>query len=130
MFDMKKMQWGICFFVICVVAFAMGIITGFLRNSIKEQDFEEDIEPHAAKSVIAEEETVTQRVVERICYTVISYGEDIVLLENFSDGSEVTLESTPMNKSVLPKEDIVLLEEGINFENKDEALMMIENFVS
>lgn len=127
---MKKMQWGICFFVICVVAFAMGIITGFLKNSIREKSFEEEIEIDAAKSVIAEEETVTQRAVERICYTVICRGDDIVLLENFSDGSEIEVESTPMNKSVLPKEDIILLEEGITFSNKEDALIMIENFVS
>ena len=128
---MKSIRWVLRFLGICIVAFAAGIVTGFIKNEIRNsnesvtEEFYENVQP-----VIVEEATVEYKAKEFEHYLVKCDEECIILAEVFDDGSTQTVESFTINKSVLPKEDVALLEDGMSFREKEEALMMIENFVS
>lgn len=127
---MKKVRWGLRFLCVCVVAFAMGIVTGFVKNNIGgEKEMPDDVGENA-QIVIGEEETLFYALKAVEHYFVVSEGDYIYLTEVFNDSSENVIETVEINKSVLPISDIMLLEEGLTFSDKDEALMMIENFVS
>lgn len=128
---MKSMRWVLRFLGICVVAFAAGIVTGFIKNEIKSngesvtEEYYENVQ-----AVIVEEATLEYKAKEFVHYLVHCDGDCIMLSEVFDDGSKETVESFAINTSVLPKEDVALLKQGMSFEDKEEALMMIENFVS
>ncbi len=128
---MKKLPWGVVFLILCVMAFSMGIVTGFVKAKLNNVKNETPLPEEAVKSVLVEEETLvfaTEK--ETLYYVVVSQGDFIFIREAFSDNSEKVIEMIEINKSVLPEEDIALLEEGMRFETKSEALMMVENFVS
>lgn len=128
---MKDKHWALRFLLVCFLAFGLGIATGFIKSNIVRHTTPEPTELWDARSVVNEAESVEHREsVQFLCYRVHCAGDSIVLSEVFSDNSENIIETAQLNRSVLPKGDIQLLEEGITFEDKDEALMMIENFVS
>jgi hypothetical protein len=128
---MKKMRWILGFVGICIVAFATGIVAGFVKNGICDMTkaTNEPVTEGAIK-VMEEEETVEYAPKKLDHYLVESDGSYITLAEVFVDESKNVVEIMQFNTSVLPKADIMLLEEGMVFEEKDEALLMIENFVS
>ncbi len=128
---MKKARWILRFLGICIVAFAAGIVTGFIKNGV-EENRESPTEEMAGevRAVITEEETVMYSPKKFKYYLVMSDGDCIALSEVFDDDSENVIEVAEFNPSVLPVSDIELLKEGLTFTDKDEALLMIENFVS
>lgn len=128
---MKKIRWGLKFLGICVVAFSAGIVAGFIKNgeSYKETDSTDGIVENA-HIVTVEEATLPYMRKVFLCYKVSSAGESIKLAEVYDDGTEQVIEVFEFNPTVLPISDIELLKNGINFEDRDEALIMIENFVS
>lgn len=130
MFSMKKIPWVTCFVAVCIIAFASGIVTGFIKTKMQSFQTPSEEEKEAVQSVLEEEETLFYSPVEEVKdYVVISKGDYIILTE-VTDSSETVVEIIEINKSVLPGEDVALLEKGISFSDKNEALMMIENFVS
>ena len=128
---MKSIRWVLRFLGICIVAFAAGIVTGFIKNEIKSNS-ESVTENHYenVQAVIVEEATLEYRTKELVDYFVHCDSEVIMLSKVFDDGSKEMVESFAINTSVLPIEDVALLKKGMSFEEKEEALMMIENFVS
>ncbi len=128
---MKNVRWFLRFFGICIVAFAAGIVTGFIKNEVNNKP-EIVTEPifENAQAVIVEEETLEYKESEFLHYLVQSNGNLVLLEKVFTDGKRELVESYTVNTSVLPKADITLLEEGMSFAEKEEALLMIENFVS
>ncbi len=128
---MRKARWILRLMGICTVAFAAGIVTGFIKNGVEEarEEASEGI-TYEVKTVMEEEETLIYSPKRLKHYLVISDGGYIELSEVFDDESENVIEVAEFNPSVLPMDDIVLLKEGIIFSDKDEALLMIENFVS
>lgn len=128
---MKKAGWILRFTGICIVAFAAGIITGFIKNGAEEVlPATEGEREEKVQHVSVEEETLLYMPKKLKCYKVVSRGDLISLCEVFEDESENVIEMAEFNPSVLPVGDIELLKEGIVFADKDEALLMIENFVS
>ena len=128
---MKKAGWILRFTGICIVAFAAGIITGFIKNGAEEVPRATEGErEEKVQHVSVEEETLLYMPKKLKSYKVVSRGDLISLCEVFEDESENVIERAEFNPSVLPVEDIELLKEGIVFADKDEALLMIENFVS
>lgn len=128
---MKKAGWILRFAGICIVAFAAGIITGFIKNGAKEVPRATEGEGiEKMQHVSVEEETLLYMPKKLKGYKVTSEGTLISLSEVFEDESENVIERAEFNPSVLPVGDIELLKEGIVFESRDEALLMIENFVS
>lgn len=128
---MKGVRWILSFLGVCIVAFAAGIVTGFIKNEVKNNEIPET-EPifESARAVIYEEETLPHKESEFLHYLVQCNGNFVVLEKVFTDGKCEVVESYAINTSVLPKADIALLEEGMSFTEKEEALLMIENFVS
>lgn len=128
---MRKKSLAVWFPVICSAAFVLGTFAGFVKVYLKNGNEVQNVpEADAAKMVIEEEETLIPREKTTLHYVVSIDGGSLVLLQVFDDNSENVVESADINKSVLPKNDILLLEKGIVFSDKDEALMMMENFVS
>ena len=128
---MSKARWILRFVGICIVAFAAGIVTGFIKNDVRKPDAvaTEEIKEEA-QLVMEEEETLIYLPKKLRHYLVTSDGDYITLVEVFDDESKNVLETMQFNTSVLPKADVILLKQGMIFEDKDEALLMIENFVS
>lgn len=128
---MKKVRWILGFVGICIVAFAAGIVAGFIKNGVEDiADEASEASFDEAQIVMEEEETVEYMPKRLRHYLVESDGDYIVLAEVFDDESTNVVERMEFNTSVLPKSDIMLLEEGMTFEEKDDALLMIENFTS
>ena len=128
---MKSLRWILGFVGICIVAFAAGIVAGFVKNGACDMT-EATNEPvtEVAIKVMEEAATVEYAPKKLDYYLVESDGSYITLVEVFDDESKKVVEIMQFNTSVLPKADIMLLEEGMIFEEKDEALLMMENFVS
>lgn len=125
---MKKIYWGLLFAGVCAMAFSGGVLAGVIKSKVKEKPTEPVAE--SVKAVISEEETVPDYADESVYYIVRTEGDYIILATVSSSGTETEIERAQINKKVLPVEDVELLEEGLTFDVKDEALMMIENFVS
>lgn len=125
---MKKTHFGLLLTGICLAAFLGGVATGYVKNKHRVGEISPDSD--MVRAAIIEEETVLHEPNEVDFYEVTSSGDFIVLYEVFSDNTKNELERTYFNTSVLPKDDISLLSEGLSFSDKEDALMMMENFVS
>ncbi len=109
---------------VCAAAFLCGIGAGYMRfrSSEKELKVGENIE------VEAKEES---EVIKEIDYYQVRAKENYIIVYQFyKDDTKDVILMSEMNMSVLPKEDLSMLKTGINFPEKEEALMMMENFVS
>lgn len=126
---MKNKRFGSIVFSVCMVAFVSGIITGYMKN---REEKEEDILPSEnVQAVLGEEETAERIVVKEAEYFRIKASEDYVMLyEVFNDKTENEIERCRVDKSFLPESEVQILEEGIDFFNKEEALMVMESFIS
>ncbi|MGM9551335.1 MAG: hypothetical protein ACI3XA_03675 [Clostridia bacterium] len=124
------MRKGLWFGAICVIAFIGGITAGFIssRISLKEpiHATEERVE-----AVNNEEETLPHTVTkETDYYYVCIEGESLVVFEVFDDNTQEEIGRTFVEYANIPQSDKVALSEGIAFEEREEALMLIEDFVS
>ena len=126
---MKNKRFGSIVFSVCMVAFVSGIITGYMKN---REEKEEDILPSEnVQAVLGEEETAERIVVKEAEYFRIKASEDYVMLyEVFNDKTENEIERCRVDKSFLPESEVQILEEGIDFFDKEEALMVMESFIS
>lgn len=122
---MKKTYVGLIITGACLTAFVGGIMAGYFNSREKTPEAENNVTP-----VIIEAETLPkeEKIPDR--YEIQLEGGYIVLHEVFDDNTKKEIERAEINTNVLPTQDVKLLKEGIVLQYKDEALMMIENFVS
>ena len=126
---MRSKKFGSIVFSVCMVAFISGIITGYVRNRGEKED---NILPSEnVQAVLGEEETAERIVAKKAEYFRIKASEDYVMLyEVFNDKTENEIERCKVDKSFLPDSEAKILEEGIDFFDKEEALMVMESFIS
>lgn len=111
---------------VCVLAFMNGVLAGYFGKNEKNEKSEDE---KGIKAVAVEEETLSEKQ-EAMYYTVAIRGDEILLLEVFSDMSERVVEKANVNTSWIPTGEVELLRAGLKFDTKEDALMLVENFVS
>lgn len=121
---MRKIHYGFIIGGVCIVALLSGIASGFMKNSARQKDFVN------IKSVAAEEETALYHDKEHDYYELIIDGNYLYMHEVFSDNSKRNIEKAEINIAVLPQSEVEALKKGVKFEEKEEALMIMECFVS
>lgn len=124
--NMRKIHPVIIIVTVCFMAFVAGIGSGYLKNKLKK----EKNTPEYIQSVVKEEESVTEKVKWVEYYRVMSEDEYIFLYEVFSDNTTNELEKMGIEDVYLPEEEKAILKEGIDFSDKEEALMVMESFIS
>lgn len=118
------------FGLIVAVAFVLSLSGGMLIGYVNTPKDESEMPAENVTPVAIEEETLLHAQKTVTHYKVTVTDDCIILCEVFSDDTETELERAEINTSVLPKEDVKILKDGVAFADKDEALMLIENFVS
>lgn len=111
-------------------AVAISLTAGILYGNLKNTDNSENVKTEKVKAVTVEEESVLYDGKQIKYYEVKTEGNNIVLSKVFLDETREEEERTEINESVLPKSDVEILKDGIKFANREEALMLIENFIS
>lgn len=124
---MKKAKVGIIITSVCVVAFLAGITTGFLKNRREREVVPPYVEK--AQAAMGEEETV-EEIASVECYRVKAEGDYVLLYEVFDDNTKTEIERLIIDKKILPKDEIEIFEKGIDFFEKEEALMVMESLIS
>ncbi len=124
--NMKKTR----FWLLVVAAFVLSLSGGMLIGHISSPKADAEMPAENVTPVAIEEETLLHAQKTVTHYKVTVEENSIILCEVFSDETEAELERAEINTRVLPKEDVKVLKEGVAFVSKDEALMLIENFVS
>ncbi len=125
---MKKVNPVLIIASVCAVAFLGGIGTGYLRGRKPTNSTEGSTEN--VKAVVKEEESVPQVINSVECYRVINEDRYILLYEVFTDDTLKEVQRANIENVYLPKEERETLMEGIDFYNKEEALMVMESFIS
>lgn len=99
---------------------------GYMKNPKKETpDTAENVTP-----VAVEEATLLYETKQPSHYEVMIDANFIVLREVFKNGSGKELERIKINTELLPEKEVDMLRGGMAFTKREEALMLIENFVS
>lgn len=108
------------------ISISVGAVSGYIqRNRNTGEKISDKI-----KEVALEEETLIKNE-KAVTHYIVTLNEScIVLQEVFDDETKNELERVAINTSVLPKNDVKVLSEGVAFTDKEEALILIENFVS
>lgn len=119
----------------CAIAFGGGIFAGYLKN--KEDEPQKEKTENVPVNVVSEKADYvlpTQRETEEedevLNYRVILEGDELAVYEVYTSGKETKIESAETESGVLRSEDRRMLEKGISVYERDEALMMIEDFIS
>lgn len=112
------------FSLVCVVAFIGGIGTGYLKG--KKNKREEPVEN--VKEAVNEDESVPLK--KEGYYRVQTSENYIYLYEVFDDDTKTEIGKTLINDIFLPKDEEDMLKEGIDFNDKEEALMVMESLTS
>ena len=118
----------------CAIAFGSGIFAGYVKNRPpSEAEGEEEklipvVSAESAPYIPPSERETEKKVFEY--YLVRLEGDLVTVSEVYSDKSRKALESAEIESGYLRREDRELLEKGIAITSRDEALMMIEDFIS
>lgn len=86
-------------------------------------------EPVTVKQVPAAETAATQAVPQKTAYRVIIEDGELRLYMD-KDGSGRLISNEPISEASFPSRDIAELKEGKAFDTLDDALAMMENFLS
>ncbi len=123
---MKKTKIVLVAAVAVALSVSVGALSGYVqRNSEKNEKNSEKV-----KSVAIEEETLVKKDKTVTHYRVEIESSEIVLTEIFDDETEKEIERVEINTVVLPENDVRVLSEGVAFSTKEEALILMENFIS
>ena len=120
---MKKYTKIVC--VVCVAAFLGGIGTGYLRG---QKTKAKNVPVENAKEAVNEDESVPLK--KEGYYRVQSFDNYICLYEVFEDDTKTEIGKTLITNVFLPKDEEDMLKEGIDFTDKEEALMVMESLTS
>lgn len=119
----------------CAIAFGSGIFAGYEKN--RPQHAEEgkkdsflpvNVAAESAPYIPPSERETETAVFEH--YLVKIEDNFVTVSEVYSDNGRKILESAEIERGYLRREDRELLEKGIVITSRDEALMMIEDFIS
>ena len=119
----------------CAIAFSGGILAGYIKN--RDERPKKETPENVPVNVVSEKtqyELRTQRETEKkdeiLNYLVVLNGDELGAYEVYDSGKRVKIESAAIENGNLRKDDREMLEKGISVYERDEALMMIEDFIS
>ena len=119
----------------CAIAFSGGILAGYIKN--RDERPKKETPENVPVNVVSEKtqyELPTQRETEKkdeiLNYLVVLNGDELGAYEVYDSGKRVKIESAAIENGNLRKDDREMLEKGISVYERDEALMMIEDFIS
>ena len=119
----------------CAIAFSGGIFAGYIKN--RDDRPKKETPENVPVNVVSEKtqyETPTQRETEKrdeiLNYLVALNGDELEVYEVYESGKRAKIESAAIENGNLRRDDREMLEKGISVYERDEALMMIEDFIS
>ena len=119
----------------CAIAFSGGIFAGYIKN--RDDRPKKETPENVPVNVVSEKtqyETPTQRETEKrdeiLNYLVALSGDELEVYEVYESGKREKIEGAAIENGNLRKDDREMLEKGISVYERDEALMMIEDFIS
>lgn len=118
---------------VCAAAFLGGIAAGYVQN--KSSRKKENIPIENVQAAVSEEESVfreteTAKVKTAEYYQVKSTDEYVFLYEVFDDDTKKEIQKIGIKDIFLPEDEKELIKNGIEFYEKEEALMAMESLVN
>lgn len=122
---------------ICALAFGGGLLAGYVNDKKEVSLHEKEPLQESMKTAetVREKETPDFRIPEptekRIAYYEIRLsGDYIVVFEVYTDNTKSEIERAEIESDMLLHHDRKMLEDGINVSDFDDAMLIVEDFVS
>ncbi len=133
-----KLKWVTFYILVCIVTFSIGIYAGMRYENKNAQKYvlskaQEEAVETKNETLIVEEEIEEPEVVEEIFEeSFILYASDngINLYKIKNNGETEFISEYEADIASLPSTDYQNLCKGINVKSREEALRLIEDFVS
>ncbi len=108
--------------------FIISIVVGFFAGREEENQEHQKIEVNHITGEVSE--AADTKAPEIVSYYLINEEDGELRLYYVEGENSVRLRSEEISKEIFPKEDMVMLSEGIKTDTSEEALEVWENFIS